>query len=326
MHHTPIQQQVPWFVRLGEHWHPLLLPVVVAALCFLPFRLLDSTDSVFVDYGMSPRQILGTSLLFCILPGYVLCVQFYAWRVARDTVIEFAPLTPAHAQGHAAAALARPGWWMLPVVVLGALLGTHDFSELDWLLTIGDEVGFDLWFRAMAMTGWAFVFWLLCWRSYCAHAMYRLGEKLNIDVYQLDGLNRFVRLPLLHLLIIVGAFVLMPLQSLDFQVRWINYRSGVSVGLLALLLFVAPPIWGLHKNMRDRIAERITQLQSLVNDCDRENFPRLALLIEHRETVRDFTSWPLDVGLVGKLLLYLIIPPLAWVAAALVERLVDKVV
>lgn len=316
----------PWFVRIGERFHPLALPVLVAVLCFLPSLWFDRTGSVFANYGMANRQVLGTSLLFCLLPGYVLYTQFHAWRVARDTVVEFAPLTPASAQRHARRATARPGWWMLLLIIPGALAGSHDFSPLDWLATIPDEIGFDIWFRIMAALGWGFVFWMLCWRANCAFAMYRLGEQLSIDVYQFDGLDRFVRLPLLHLLVAVGALVLMPLQSLDFQIRWVNYRSGLSVGLPALFLLVLPPIWGLHKNMRDRIAERIAQLQTQVDECDREDFSRLALLIEHRETVRNFASWPLDVGLVGKLLFYLFIPPLAWVAAALVERLVDQVV
>lgn len=316
----------PWFVRVGERFHPLLLPVCLVTVCYLPFLFFDTAGSVFSDYGMSERQRLGTSLLFSILPGYVLFVQYHAWQVARRTVAEFSSLTPADARGYARDALSRPGWWMIPAVVLGALSGSHDFSHLSWLPNIGNETAFDLWFRFMATIGWGFVFWLLCWRISCSVAMRRLGERLSIDVYQLDGLNGFVRVPLVHLLIVAGAVVLMPLQSLDLELRWINYRSGLYVGLPSLLLLVVPPIWGLHKNMRDRIGERVAQLQASVDECDRADFSRLALLIEHRETVRDFASWPLDVALVGKLLFYLIIPPLAWVAAALVERLVDTVV
>ena len=317
----------PWFVRFGERTHPLLLPVCVFICCFLPFQLLETSDSLFTGtYGMSDRRLLGTSLLFCILPAYALLAQFYAWRVARRSVEEFEPLIPAHALPFAMAATTWPGWWMVPVIVVGAISGSHDFSPLSWLSNLNNETVFDLWFRFSATLAWAFVFWMLCWRLRCSWAMYRLGTQLNIDVYKFHGLDAFVRLPLTHLLIVMGALALLPLQSLDFELRWINYRSGLFVGLPALILLVLPPIWGLHQNMRDRIAERIAELQDEVNRLDRSDFSQLALLIEHRETVRSFRSWPLDVALVGKLLFYLFIPPMAWVAAALVERAVDNFV
>jgi len=98
------------------------------------------------------------------------------------------------------------------------------------------------------------------------------------------------------------------------------------VSIPSILALVLPPIWGLHTNMRSVIKARVAELQSEINNCDRSDFAQLALLTEHRETVRDFNSWPLDVALVGKVLFYVIIPPLAWVAAALVEQVVDGVV
>jgi hypothetical protein len=36
-------------------------------------------------------------------------------------------------------------------------------------------------------------------------------------------------------------------------------------------------------------------------------------------------EWPFDIGLLARLLLYLILPPLTWVGAALIENLVDSV-
>ena len=316
----------PWFVRFGERTHPLLLPLGVVAVLAVPFFLLDQGDSLFPGYGMSKRQILGTGLLFSLLPGYTLLAQFYTWRIARSTVNAFAPLTPPTAAPVRVSALSRPGWWFLPVVLLGGLWGSHEVSHLSWLKNFVNETGFDLWFRFMAAVSWVLVFWMLCWRLQCSIAMYHLGRQLQTDVYRLHGLGEFVRLPLVHLLVVVGGLVLLPLQSLDFQLRWINYRSGLFVGLPAMLLLVLPPIWGLHNNMRDRITARLSELQTSIEGCDRNDFAQLALLVEHRETVRGFPSWPLDVGLVGKLVLYLIIPPLAWVAAALVERAVDTLV
>lgn len=316
----------PWFVRIAQRTHPLFLPVAVGTLLFLPYFFLDQTGSIFSQYGMSERRRIGTILMFTILPMYVLVMQYYSWRVAAQTAQAYAALTPPAAKVHARRALARPGFWMWPVVFVGALLGLYDFSQLGWLTTLSSETAFDLWFRFLALVTWALVFWMLCWRLHCALQFRALGNKLSIDVYQLDGLNGFVRQPLFSLLTVAGAMAFMPLQSLDFELRWFNFRAGLIVSVPSILALVLPPIWGLHQNMRDVIKARVAELQVAINDCDRDDFAQLALLTEHRETVRDFNAWPLDVGLVGKVLFYVIIPPLAWVAAALVEQLVDGVV
>ncbi len=316
---------VPWFVRVAESTHVLLVPVCVSLVCFIPFLILDSSASYFVEFGMSVRQMLGTSLLFCVIPGYTVFANCHSWALSRRTVREFAQLIPASAQETAAAVTSRPGLWIIPAVLAGSLWGS-DFSDLSWLANFANQTAYDLWLRLMAAIAWGFVFWLLCWRVKCSFALYRLGRQLEIDVYGLHGLSGFVLVPLIHLLIVVGGIALLPLQSLDFQIRWANYQAGLFIAAISLFLLVLPPILGLHQNMRDCIARRLQELQVEVDDCGRGDFSRLALLIEHRETVRSFTSWPLDIGFVGKLLFYLFIPPLAWVAAALVERAVDSAI
>lgn len=320
------QGKRPWFVRVAERTHPLLLPIVVAVALFLPYLFLDQTGSIFSEFGMSERRRFGTILMFTILPAYVLIMQYYSWRVAWQTTQDYSYLTPPEGRVHAVRANKRPGWWMWPVVGVGTLFGLYDFSQLDWLARLGSQTAFDTWFRFLALVTWALVFWMLCWRLHCALQFRALGAKLKLDVYQLDGLGGFVRQPLFSLLIVAGAMALMPLQSLDFELRWLNFRAGLIVSIPSILALVLPPIWGLHSNMRNVIRARVAELQVEINNCDRNDFAQLALLTEHRETVRDFNSWPLDVGLVGKVLFYVFIPPLAWVAAALVEQVVDGVV
>jgi len=320
------QVQPPWFVRIAERTHPLLLPVIVGVLLFLPYLFLDETGSIFVEFGMSDRRRFGTILMFSIIPAYILAMQYYAWRVAWQTTETYSAQTPLVARIHAQRANERPGLWMWPVIVGGTLFGLYDFSQFSWLSALGSQTAFDLWFNFIALTTWALVFWMLCWRLHCALQFHALGKKLDLDVYQLDGLDKFVRQPLFSLLIIAGSMALMPLQSLDFELRWFNFRAGLIVSIPSMLLLVVPPIWGLHVNMRDLIKTRVAELQAQINICDRNDFAQLALLTEHRETVRDFNSWPLDIALVGKVLFYVIIPPLAWVAAALVEQVVDGVI
>ena len=53
---------------------------------------------------------------------------------------------------------------------------------------------------------------------------------------------------------------------------------------------------------------------------------QLESLLAHRDRLREQSTWPLSTALVSRVFLYLIIPPLAWAGAALVELLVDRLI
>jgi hypothetical protein len=46
-------------------------------------------------------------------------------------------------------------------------------------------------------------------------------------------------------------------------------------------------------------------------------------LLHFRREIQAVPEWPFDVSLAGRMAFYLIIPPLTWVGAALIERFVD---
>ena len=48
------------------------------------------------------------------------------------------------------------------------------------------------------------------------------------------------------------------------------------------------------------------------------------MIIAHRDRIQDLRTWLLSANMLSRFFLYLIIPPLAWVGAAIVERFVDQ--
>jgi hypothetical protein len=112
------------------------------------------------------------------------------------------------------------------------------------------------------------------------------------------------------------------------QVLWM-----LPVYFLITLLLFALPLWGIHQRLR---AERNVEL-SRVNPSipgDREALrdslvaaDAAALnavdLLAYRDHVRSFSTWPFDASALLRLGLYLGIPLLGWVGAAMVERGVD---
>ena len=51
----------------------------------------------------------------------------------------------------------------------------------------------------------------------------------------------------------------------------------------------------------------------------------LETLLQRRDRIRGIPTWPVNLSMVSRLIVYGVIPPIAWVAAALVERLIEGV-
>jgi hypothetical protein len=58
--------------------------------------------------------------------------------------------------------------------------------------------------------------------------------------------------------------------------------------------------------------------------AEAESLSAITRLLLYRREIQQASEWPFDMPTLTRLGLYLILPPLTWVAAALIENLVDK--
>jgi hypothetical protein len=47
-------------------------------------------------------------------------------------------------------------------------------------------------------------------------------------------------------------------------------------------------------------------------------------LLSHRDRIAESVTWPIDVKLASRIALYVVLPPIAWSAAAMVEMLIER--
>jgi hypothetical protein len=96
-----------------------------------------------------------------------------------------------------------------------------------------------------------------------------------------------------------------------------------------MVLLATWPIWPLHERLAEARRSLLDALnrqiasEPLPDPHHPESLARLAPLLSYRREILDVSEWPFDLGTMTRLGLYLIIPPLTWVGAALIERLVD---
>ena len=59
-------------------------------------------------------------------------------------------------------------------------------------------------------------------------------------------------------------------------------------------------------------------------DLETQRFDQLVPLLNYRREIVQVSTWPFDVGNMTRLAFYLIIPPLTWAGAALIENVVTS--
>jgi len=280
------------------------------------------------DYATSRRQVIGMSLMLILMPSYFVVAGFFSQRRSLDLVDQLEPLLPdeRHARDARSAIRGAPLRSALPGSALGIGMGLlnarlHDafFESATPAIDITTALGqvFMWWIIGMVISQ----------RLIVARRFDRIGEVIHFDLFQLDRLRVFARSGLNDVLIIAGALSLSPLQALDAEFRWINYSFALWVSIPAAFTLLVLPLRHLHRRI---VHEKNAQLSRVEERIDaviaggvRDDVPRFEALLSHRDRLHGVSTWPLGTALVSRVFVYLIIPPIAWAGAALVERLLE---
>lgn len=267
-------------------------------------------------------QMWGSALTFILIPAYLMAAFPYLYRSHRDTVRSLKSLVP-DVQTFDLALADTSDRVAVGAALAGALFGLLQFAAVlfgdgyeinpipDYSLIVGNVL---LWSIVASITAG---------RLRDALAMRRLGRQLHIDLYDLAQIRPIGRAAVRDVLVVMGALAFMPLQSLDAEFRWVNYQTGLAVGLVSSMLLFYLPMAGVRTAVQAAKEHRIGVLQAAIDSADRDRVADLEALVAHRERMLHLSTWPVDLSILSRVGLYLIIPPLAWVGAALVETLVQ---
>ena len=243
------------------------------------------------------------SLMLILLPPYLLIAALAVRRRALGLIEQLRPLLPDPREAERAIGTLRDGWkrvW-LPGTLAGLAMGFWNaplrvaFVESPTPTTDGTIA---------------------------------LGQQVRFELHRLERLEPLARSGLLDVLVIAGALALSPLQSLDAEFRWYNYSFALLVAIPASAGLLLWPVSAVQARIRREKRRRLAQLDGRIDAHGRrdddEAIARLETLLAHRDRIASQRTWLFSTDLVSRVLLYLVIPPLAWAGAALVERFVDR--
>lgn len=316
--------------RIADRTHPLVLPGVWVLVDLTYFGWVTAVHGTASCCWSSVPQLWGTILTYCLIPAYLMASVVYLRRGHLDTVRAVTLTGPASVAAGApnrnldSAGKDLPGWIVWITVVGGVIFGIaqYDFVRFGSMTLVNPWLDLSL-IVCNAFT-WVVVFVVVAIRVHDALIIHRLGSRVSVDVYQLERLKPFGRSAIRDVLVVMGALALMPLQALDAEFRWVNYQYGLLIGLAAATLFFLLPQTGVRRAIESAKADRIGTLQRQIDAADRSDVATLEALVAHRDRIRQLSSWPLDLSLVSRVAVYLVIPPLAWVGAAVVEDVVQR--
>jgi hypothetical protein len=160
----------------------------------------------------------------------------------------------------------------------------------------------------------------------------RLAKQADIDLLNTARLTPFARVAVFSTLAVIGAQASFPLMLIEGDARaWAFVPGLVATGGPMILLF-ALPVWPIHRALTGAKRIRLVELNHAISQTPEpdlaqpDSLERLNALLAFRREIQQVSEWPFDVSVVTRLGLYLIIPPLTWVGAALIENLVETLI
>jgi hypothetical protein len=161
----------------------------------------------------------------------------------------------------------------------------------------------------------------------------RLGARhVRVTLLNNRKLLPFARVSISASLAIIGALALFPLIGIESGMNLMESLPGAIATLVPLMTIFIVPVWPIHRRLAAMKEAQMASVNERIENCLQAEsatcpepaiLEELAPLLGYRREIAQASTWPFDSSNVTRLLFYLIIPPLTWAGAALIENLVD---
>jgi len=323
-----------WLLKLilpGRHGR-LLTSILIFCL-LLPVFYLGS--------GTSQQESIP-ALFFSLVIAYIIPLFSYITDKAQEAMLQLRPLLNLDDAGFnrrlQQLATVRPTLTVLHLG-LGAVLGGIHMSLVAGspgaVITRLSTSPAEFLSIAGALLVWIIMTTVIAMLIHQAIIFARLGrDAVHIELLSTRNLLPFARVSMSSSLTITGALALFPLIGLEIGMDLMQILPGAIATLIPLIIIFIVPVWPVRTRIAalkdETLADLNQQIVALLDRGGQETpaariDPALVSLLVYRREIMMVSTWPFDLGNIAKLSLYMIIPPLTWVAAALIENLVDAV-
>lgn len=318
-----------WLLRLvpggraGRWWCAALLLLLLSAF-FSATGALNHPDT------------WAGAAFFCAILAYITPVFHYVTErseAAFDEVVSHLTLDAETIDRLRSGFSRKSGAWLMVNTSLGILtwvlhsrLLAGSFDEMFATIT-RDPLNFSMAVGPLPV--WVFMFCAMHALLDNARIFRGLTRSVEIDLLDTTILTPFGRMAVASTLVVIGAQALFPIMWLGTDTNPWTYIPGLfGTGLPLFYLFIAP-VWPLHQRLRQLKRVELGRLGADIrarrasDQGDPERDGALSTLLVYRREIADANEWPFDLSIIARFGVYLIIVPLTWIGAALIENLVD---
>ncbi len=317
-----------------------------------PFAYGRLVASLFLLLVLVPFFYLGVreghagntpALFFSMIIAYIIPVTSYITARLREALLELRPILDLDEAGFSEA-LTRMDSFRLHMtfiyIVCGVLAGLAQMSFIEGSARsmieemLSNQTAFISTLGAVLV--WVVMTTAISLLIQQAVVFARLGrDSVRISLLHIGRLVPFARVAIFGSLALIGALALFPLMSVNSEMTLQQLLPGAVATFIALPMLLSIPIWPLHRRIASLKEDELASLDRRIDAClgggdgtglEADQLRELTPLLGYRREVARVSTWPFDAGSMTRLLLYLIIPPLTWVGAALIENLVDSVI
>lgn len=345
MHQAPPRQSSPlesnpscssnfWLLKavLPGRWGRWLTAVLIFTLLFCLFVFTGNLFREDLNEGVST----ATVVFFCFILSYIIPVHHLIVERSLAALQQLQSGFPDEAETMVAyrqRIVRKSRLWYLLTLSLGAAAGTAHNS----LLLSGAPLGVvlqqpsTLLSLAVTLTIWVVMTTVISSLVENAVLFNRLGGRITIDALNTRAATPFGSVAVSSTLAIIGAQAAFPALVIDTGSSWVTFVPGlIATGIPMIFLFLLP-IMPVHRQIvagKKQALDKVNaDLSARVMDAAGRTsvaYAALEPLLVYRREVSTAPEWPFDTSVIGRLALYLIIPPLTWIGAALIEILVDN--
>ena len=158
------------------------------------------------------------------------------------------------------------------------------------------------------------------------------ANHVRISLLNTGQLLPFARVSITSSLAIIGALALFPLMGVGSGQNLVESLPGVLALMVPLMVMFTIPVWPVHRRAlalkRQEIVVVNTEIEACLGthsavDLEPSGMNQLTQLLNYRREIAQVSTWPFNIGSITRMFLYLIIVPLMWAGAALIENLVN---
>ena len=320
-------------ISFGRWWGAAAVFLVIAGMLYLAGALLQVVEQ---------RYHWSLALFFCIVISYIAGAFHFITQRTEEALDELTP--------HLSFATAE----------IEKLRAGISEKSLSWLAT-NTGLGTALWLaQSRLMSGSIEVMWaeisqsvghfmvvtipLLVWLTITcaigclidnARLFRHLSGHVAVNMLDTKTLNPFGRMAVSSTLMVIGIQASLSIMWLDDTINPWTTIPGVVITTVALLFLFIAPIWPVHRALKATKLQELGRLQARINaqrnnsrvdennDPEADNLAVLVPLLNYRREIVTTSEWPFDLGIMTRFGLYLVIVPLTWIGAALIENIVD---